>query len=339
MMVFNGALNVIMKGICMKAKAEKRIDVPAGFDFDAFTDEIVNKALNAPEKYNLKKKEIEFFKDMGPLEREIIADALEVAAKDGLYSAEIAEILGDLPDLVEASTKRKSFDAMMKDPTNEKFELTEEMAEVIQGLSAAQKEELYEDLHKFHEGLGHKIIAFFKKIGEAILPVLQSVAAKMIEIGAEILGNLVNKEIDGPVGDILEAGVDNVGDALADAIKPEVDEMKVNDLDGPAAVAPVAAAPAADEAPVVAADEAAPVVAADEAAPVVAADEAPVVAADEAPVVAADEAAPVVAADEAAHIAAEAVAADAAAEAVAAAAAPAEEDVVVAGDVVEDAAV
>ena len=237
-----------------KAKVEiNKIDAPMGFDFDAFTNDIVDKALKNPKKYNLNKKELEFFADMGPLEREILADALEVAAKDGLYDVEVAEILGDIPDLVERSTKRKSFDAMMKDPTNAEFELTEEMAEVIQGLSAAQKEELYEDLHKFHEGLGHKILAFFKKIGEAILPVLQSVAAKMIEIGAEILGDLVNKEVDGPIGDVLEAGVDHLGDALADALKPEVDEQKVNDLDGPNEIAPVA--PAVEAPAVEAADE------------------------------------------------------------------------------------
>lgn len=208
-------------GISIKLKVNimakgKKIELPANVDYlelvnksiEAALADLKGNAFNKTEEDSLRKVA------QNPALKQLLASAIKIAAKDGLYTDEVEAALGDVNDLIYKASGAKKFQSMIANPAAPQFKLSLPMVLAIQDLDAEAQKLLWEDLQKLEPDAGQRMLAAFTKVGEALLPIFKTVGAALLKIGAGMLTTIVHEKVGGQTGDVLAGGINDVTKAL-----------------------------------------------------------------------------------------------------------------------------
>lgn len=209
-----------------------KIEVPDNLDFNLLVKGTIESLLKNINDKSLVPEHRRALEKITVIETKLLAGAIKLAAKDGLYDNEVQEIIGDLYDMIERASKKNSFDKMIKNPSDPRFKLTPEMTQILKELSEEERSQLFKDLNSQSPKMSERFSNIFKDAESILLPIFKVVAAQVISLALCTVAKLLNDKIDGPIGDIIEKSLESMATNLEKRnIVDDNDAKLTGDLD------------------------------------------------------------------------------------------------------------
>lgn len=203
-----------------KVTESKKIDLPSNVNYMDLVNQSIKTILANTKGNGLGQTEESALRKLEsqPIIKQLLAFALEEAAKDGLTSEEVTETFRDVSDLIYRVTNEAKFKTLLDVPASAQFKLTPAMVLAIESLSPEKKSGLWQELRQMEPTTGDKILYTFKDLGKPFLPTFKVLGNMILNIGTKTLVATVKEKVPGAGGDILATGVNEVTKALGETV-------------------------------------------------------------------------------------------------------------------------